>query len=127
MEKESKVNYEEENENIEKPSYTYWKRESDTPFSENFKPQKSDSNLSDSSQNSSNNFGSAWNRAGTWEEKHLTKTQIEEFFNKSLKNKCRSIGDSLVIEKISNYSGDVRLSNYLDLLCLHKRENKIRI
>jgi hypothetical protein len=108
MEKESKINQEEENENLEKPSYTYWKRESDNPFSDSFKPQKSDSNLSDNSQNSANNFGSAWNRAGTWEEKHLTKTQIEDFFNKSLKHNSRTFGDSLLIEKISNYSGDVR-------------------
>jgi hypothetical protein len=106
MEKESSTSYDKEEETIEKASYTYWKRESDKPFSNEFKPQKSDPNLSENSQNSGN-FGSAWNRAGTWEEKHLTKIQLEEFFNKSLKNKIRVLGDSLSFTKISNYSGDV--------------------
>jgi hypothetical protein len=108
MENDGKHLNEEENESIEKPSYTYWKRESDTPFSNEFRPQKSDSNLGENSQNPGN-FGSAWNRAGTWEEKHLTKNQIEEFFNKSLKNNTRILFNSMVVDKISSYSGDVKI------------------
>ena len=51
-------------ESIQKPSYTYWKRESDKPFSNEFTPQKSDnSNLQ---QNNQSTGGSAWNKAGTW-------------------------------------------------------------
>ncbi len=109
MEQENltKVSNEEEVENMEKPSYTYWKRETDTPFSNDFKPQKSDSNVSEDTQNSAGNFGSAWNRAGTWEEKHLTNIQLEEFFNKSLRNKTRLVGDSLSIDKVSSFTGDV--------------------
>lgn len=108
MENETKFTHDEETENIEKPSYTYWKRESDNPFSNEFKPQKSDSNLSDNSQ-TSNNLGSAWNSAGTWEEKHLTKNQLEEYINKSLQAKPRSIADSISLDKISSYTGDVWL------------------
>ena len=44
------------------PSYTYWKRESDNPFSDQFKPTKTNSNNEDNNVN----FGSAWNKAGTW-------------------------------------------------------------
>jgi len=54
-----------DNENIEKPSYTYWKRESDKPFSNEFVPQKSNSNI-DGLDNNKNSVGSAWNKAGTW-------------------------------------------------------------
>jgi len=54
-----------DNENIEKPSYTYWKRESDKPFSNEFVPQKSNSNI-DGLDNNNNSVGSAWNKAGTW-------------------------------------------------------------
>lgn len=108
MENESKLKHEDEIDNIEKPSYTYWKRESDNPFSNEFKPQKSDSNLSDNSQ-TSNNPGSAWNSAGTWEEKHLTKNQLEDYINKSLQSNVRTISDSIYIDKISSYTGDVSL------------------
>ena len=67
MEKESKINQEEENENLEKPSYTYWKRESDKPFSNEFTPQKSDLSIeNDSKLDNNNKAGSAWNKAGTW-------------------------------------------------------------
>jgi len=91
---------------IEKPSYTYWKRESDQPFSKDFKPQKSEPSSQQTEENSLN-YGSAWNKAGTWEEKHLPKIQLEEFFNKSLKNKNIVFGNSLLVDNISSYSGDV--------------------
>jgi len=50
-------------ENIEKPSYTYWKRETDKPFSQEFTPQRTNSNIQENNQNA---VGSAWNKAGTW-------------------------------------------------------------
>lgn len=90
-----------------KPSYTYWKRESDNPFSNDFKPQKSDTNLDNQNDNTSN-YGSAWNKAGTWEEKHLTKKQMEEFFNDLVDKKNCLFSNSFRIKKVSNYSGDVR-------------------
>jgi hypothetical protein len=98
---------EEDLDKIEKPSYTYWKRESDKPFSNEFKPQKSDSNIDETSKSTVNKYGSSWNKAGTWEEKHFTKTQIEEFFNQSLQNRSFKINDCCTIEKINSYSGDV--------------------
>jgi len=52
-------------ENIEKPSYTYWKRETDKPFSKEFQPQKSDTLNSQQNPNQ-DNVGSIWNKAGTW-------------------------------------------------------------
>jgi hypothetical protein len=54
----------EEIESIEKPSYTYWKRETDKPFSTEFTPQRSNSNIQQ--ENCQSSVGSAWNRAGTW-------------------------------------------------------------
>ena len=112
MEKEQNTkneeSLEEEIENIEKPSYTYWKRESDTPFSNDFKPQKSETVLSDNTKTSSGNaYGSVWNTAGTWEEKHLSKTHLQDFFNESLK-KYQNFDDTFKIGQITSYSGDVR-------------------
>lgn len=49
---------------LKKQSYTYWKRESDDPFSENFKPQKSDGDKQE--DQNQQQYGSAWNKAGTW-------------------------------------------------------------
>lgn len=48
---------------IQKPSYTYWKRESDDPFSNDFKPTKSDDSIK---EEHNSQYGSAWNKAGTW-------------------------------------------------------------
>jgi len=95
-------------ENFEKPSYTYWKRESDNPFSNEFKPSKSDPNLGGEINNSSiNTYGSAWNKAGTWEEKHFTKIQIEDFFNQYLQTKKSKFDDCCVLDTITSYVGDV--------------------
>lgn len=55
----------EEVENIDKPSYTYWKRESDKPFSTEFQPQKLAS-LNSQQDTNQPTVGSAWNKAGTW-------------------------------------------------------------
>jgi hypothetical protein len=64
------MNKEKDNDDIknvdDKPSYTYWKRQSDDPFSNQFQPQKSSGSLGDEETNNSNKYGSAWNKAGTW-------------------------------------------------------------
>jgi hypothetical protein len=49
---------------VDKPSYTYWKRDGDKSGENEFKPQKSDNNVD--SNNNSNTYGSVWNSAGTW-------------------------------------------------------------
>ena len=97
----------EEDINLDKASYTYWKRESDQPFSNEFKPTKMDPVLTSNASTDSQQFGSAWNKAGTWEERHLTKNQIEEFFRNSLKNKP-AFADTFSLDKITSYTGDVR-------------------
>lgn len=64
---ETKENPDTENlENFQKPSYTYWKRESDKPFSNEFTPQKSNELIQNEENNKNNIAGSAWNKAGTW-------------------------------------------------------------
>ncbi len=103
--KEQEPENDEKIENIEKPSYTYWKRDNDKPFSNEFKPQKSDPKMAETANNI-NSYGSAWNKGGTWEEKHFSKTQVEEFFSKSLPNK-KNIKDCCALDKITAYSGDV--------------------
>jgi len=95
---------------IENVSYTYWKRESDTPFSNQFVPQKSNPNLvEDASKNTNTNYGSVWNKAGTWEEKHFTKNQIEQFINSNLSEKSIEFENYISLDKISSFSGDVNL------------------
>jgi hypothetical protein len=96
---------EEEAENLDKPSYTYWKRESDKPFSEEFKPQNSDSQIAENSIVPA--VRSAWNNAQTWEEKHLTKTQFEDYFNNLINTKNVNFKDTFTLEGVSSYSGDV--------------------
>lgn len=98
---------EEEVEKIDKPSYTYWKREHDKPFSNDFAPQKSNPVVSETT-NQTGNYGSAWNKAGTWEEKHLNKNQFEDFFNQSIKKNKLNINDYCILDGVSSYSGDVR-------------------
>ena len=49
-------------------------------------------------------LGSAWNTAGTWEEKHYKKPQLEEYFNSVIESK-QFEGFSII--KFSNFSGDV--------------------
>lgn len=61
--KDNDDSFEEENQKTDKPSYTYWKRETDKPFSNDFKPQKSETIIT---ENTNQSLGSAWNKAGTW-------------------------------------------------------------
>ena len=102
-------------ETMEKVSYTYWKRESDNPFSNEFKPQKSDTNLDENKPIQTNTTGvtaSAWNTAGTWEEKHLNKNKLEQFLNNGLHDKNLVFQNSFIIENFTGYTGDVKLLIY---------------
>ena len=94
-------------EGLENISYTYWKRESDNPFSKEFNPQKNENPIIEDNINKNSLFGSIWNKAGTWEEKHLIKTQVEDFITKRLSDSNSKIANSFILEKISSFSGDV--------------------
>jgi hypothetical protein len=91
-------------EEINKTSYAYWKRESDTTFSDQFKPNKVEE-IQTNNKNTNNTYGSAWNSAGTWEENHLKASQVEEFINSKIKD--RVFDNTFVISQFNNYSGDV--------------------
>ena len=76
-----------ESEELEKPSYTYWKRESDIIADHSgFQPLKA----SEIPQQKKNFLGSAWNQGGTWEEKRILKQPLETFFNDYIKKINRS-------------------------------------
>lgn len=90
---------------IEKPSYTYWKRDSDVKADhKGFSPQQTNEKV-DINTNT-NKIGSAWNKAGTWEEKKITKKQIEDFFNDYVKKNKKIYKNSFYFEEFSGYSGD---------------------
>ena len=98
----------EEEEKIEKTSYTYWKRDSDKAADHTqFHPQPA--TKPQESQPEVNKIASAWNKAGTWEEKKLNKNQVEEFFNEKAKNNPMIYKDSFKISSFSGYSGDVNI------------------
>ena len=89
-------------------SYTYWKRDSDIKADhKGFQPQvvSSSSNPRLDPQNK-NQIGSAWNKAGTWEEKKITKVQLESFFNDYISKNKKEYKDTFKFEEFSNYSGD---------------------
>ena len=74
MDKEDSQEKEEE---IEKPSYTYWKRESDIKADhKGFTPQQTNQKVDENP----NKIGSAWNKAGTWEEKKIIKKITKTLF-----------------------------------------------
>ena len=91
-------------------SYTYWKRESDLQADhKGFQPEKvTNPPPSNNNQNLQNQIGSAWNKAGTWEEKKVTKNQLEAFFNEYIKKNKKEYKDAFFMDEFSNYSGDVR-------------------
>lgn len=86
----------------ESGGYGYWKRQGDLEGIEQIKPQI----VQNSNKIEENNIkaGSAWNSAGTWEEKHYKKEQIQEYFNKNFAEKQF---DGFSIEKINGFNGDV--------------------
>mgnify|MGYP007056246047 FL=1 len=122
-----------DDEDIGEVSYTYWKRDSDIKADhKGFQPQATPTPVN-INQNT-NNAGSAWNKAGTWEEKPVTKKMFEDFFNDYLKKNEKKYKDVFVLDEISGYSGEVRYNNIfnfilflfnLDLFRFHKRKNKV--
>ena len=100
---EKQVNKEEE-EDIQ-VNYGYWKRESDLIDRDKFIP-KSIENPDQLVLENKNSLGSAWNTAGTWEEKHYKMNTVEEYLNNAFKSKNVS---GLSFSDIKGMSGDVRL------------------
>ena len=101
-------------------SYTYWKRESDIKADhKGFQPEKvaNPSPVNTSSQPQQTQMGSAWNKAGTWEEKKITKSQVESFFNEYIKKNKKEYKNSFYLDEFTNYSGDVKhfyiINNFL--------------
>ena len=79
-------------------------------------------------------YSSTADKAGTWEEKPITKKMFEDFFNDYLKKNEKKYKDVFVLDEISGYSGEVRKNNIfnfilfllnLDLFRFHKRKNKV--
>ena len=97
-------------EDLGEVSYTYWKRESDLQADhKGFQPEKvSNPPPENNNQNQQNQIGSAWNKAGTWEEKKVTKSQLESFFNEYIKKNKKEYKNAFFFDEFSNYSGDVR-------------------
>lgn len=99
-----------------KSSYTYWTRDikSDNEFSSKIQPTKVEEDKLPQISQEKNKIGSgsAWNSAGTWEEKHFTKQQVKEFFEKFVPIDFKSFS----FVKLNSVSGDVRIfHNILDL------------
>ena len=104
--KEKRKDSNDKEEEIEKPSYTYWKREADINADhKGFAPQQTNEKVDENP----NKIGSAWNKAGTWEEKKITKKQIEEFFNNYIQKNKKNYKDAFYFEEFNSYSGDVRI------------------
>ena len=96
----------ENNDEIIVGGYGYWKRDGDLKDRDQFIPKQVEKLETLKVEDKKVSHGSAWNTAGTWEEKHYKKPQIEEYFNLNLKNKEFN---GFIITRITNYSGDVRL------------------
>jgi hypothetical protein len=90
--------------------YGYWKREGDLKDNEKFIPKVVSNSNDVKVEENKISVGSVWNTAGTWEEKHYNKKQIEEFFNTTLSKKEFT---GFIIQSISGYSGDVSLVYHL--------------
>ena len=89
-----------------KVSYTYWKRPSDLEADhKGFQPQATSAPVN-INQNT-NTAGSAWNKAGTWEEKPVSKKQFEDFFNDYIKKNEKKYKNVFVFDEIFGYSGEV--------------------
>ena len=70
-------------------------------------------------------MGSAWNKAGTWEEKKITKSQVESFFNEYIKKNKKEYKNSFYLDEFTNYSGDVKhfyiINNFLQTYLVFSR------
>ena len=85
--------------------YGYWKRAEDLIDRDKFIPKV----VNDSSTltlESKTSGGSAWNTAGTWEEKHYKKNTIEEYFNKNLNI---PLDKTTTLISLKSFAGDVFL------------------
>jgi hypothetical protein len=99
---------EEDIENI-KIDYGYWKREGDLKDRDQFIPKPLDNKVNSNNENltlKNKTSASAWNTAGTWEEKHYNKNKITEFFNSYLKQSKFNIDNKICNFSIKDYSGD---------------------
>ena len=106
--KDDKKPKKEEDDEIGEVSYTYWKRDSDIQADhKGFQPQQTATPV-DIDKNH-NNVGSAWNKAGTWEEKMVTKKQLESFFNDYINKNKKEYKDTFTFEEFSGYSGEVSI------------------
>ena len=111
MSKEDNKKEKKDDEEIGEVSYTYWKRDSDIKADhKGFQPQATATPVNINQNN--NRVGSAWNQAGTWEEKTITKNQFETFFNDYIKSNKKEYKDIFVFDEFSGYSGEVS-SNFL--------------
>ena len=104
--KKDSKNPKKDDEDIGEVSYTYWKRDSDIKADhKGFQPQATPTPVN--IEQNTNNAGSAWNQAGTWEEKKVTKAQLESFFNEYISKNKKEYKKAFFFEQFSNYSGDV--------------------
>ena len=122
--KKDSKNPKKDDDDIGEVSYTYRKRDSDIKADhKGFQPQATSTPVN--VEKNTNNAGSAWNQAGTWEEKTVTKKMFEDFFNDYIKKNEKKYKNAFVFDEISGYSGEVS-NNYLivinlDLFCFHQR------
>ena len=117
-----------DDEDIGEVSYTYWKRDSDIKADhKGFQPQATPTPVN-INQNT-NTAGSAWNKAGTWEEKPVTKKMFEDFFNDYIKKNEKKYKDVFVLDEVYGYSGEVSNKIYkvyvlfIDIFCFYQRKN----
>ncbi len=73
------------------------------------KQKEQNENNKEQNNSNNNNVGSVWNKAGTWEEKKITKKQLEDFFNNYIEKNKKNYKDSFFFEEFNSYSGDVRI------------------
>ena len=101
------------------PGYGYWKREEDLIDRDKFIPKPIENvETNKLVLESKTSVGSAWNTAGTWEEKHYKKSSIEDYFNEKIKG---ITVDGIKLESVKNYSGDVSVYltiNYLAIFAI---------
>ena len=108
MSKEEKNNNKKEDDDLGEVSYTYWKRDSDIKADhKGFQPQATPTPANINQNN--NQVGSAWNQAGTWEEKTITKKQFESFFNEYIQKNPKEYKGVFVLDEFSGYSGEVSI------------------
>ena len=115
--KDAKKEDKKDDENFEKPSYTFWKRDSDILADHTgFQPQSSGVKPEEVNKND-NKVGSAWNQAGTWEEKQINKKSLEDFFNDYISKNKKVYKGVFTLDSFSDYSGDVSNTKLYNFSC----------